>query len=139
MEVFNIFKAGKSGPNFDSTHVRACGEALTKANLKPSVMIDCSHGNSAKQHKRQIVVAQDLVNQMSIESSESLISSGEFITGVMIESHLVEGRQDLPDDKSKLVYGQSVTDACISWQDTVEVLNNLAKGVRARRAFKVKK
>lgn len=109
-----------------------------KAGLKPSIMIDCSHGNSSKQHQRQIVVAQDIVNQMSIPSSSALVSSGEYITGVMIESHLKEGRQNLGDDPSKLVYGQSITDACISWEDTVGVLDNLAAGVRARRKHKVK-
>lgn len=109
---------------------------MIKAGLKPSVMIDCSHGNSSKQHQRQIVVAQDIVNQLSIESSAALKSSGEYITGVMVESHLVEGRQNLTEDLTKLVYGQSVTDACISWTDTVGVLNNLAKGVRSRRSFK---
>lgn len=132
-----ILRGGNAGPNFDSTHVRQCGEALLKAGLKPSIMIDCSHGNSSKQHKRQIVVAQDIVNQLSIPSSAALVSSGEFVSGVMIESHLVEGRQNLTaEGPSKLVYGQSITDACISWDDTVEVLNNLAAGVRARRMLK---
>lgn len=93
-------------------------------------MVDCSHGNSSKQHKRQMVVVQDLVNQLSTASTEMLVSSGEFICGVMIESFLVEGRQDLGGD---LVYGKSVTDACIGWNDTVEVLDNLEKGVGARR------
>ena len=99
-------------------------------------MIDCSHGNSSKQHSRQIVVAQDIVNQLSIQSSPSLVSSGEYITGAMIESHLVEGRQNLTADLSALTYGQSVTDACISWEDTKTVLENLARGVQARRAHK---
>ena len=99
-------------------------------------MIDCSHGNSSKQHARQIIVAQDIVNQMSVASTEALVSSGEYVTGVMIESHLVEGRQNLSEDVSALTYGQSITDACISWDDTKAVLTNLAKGVRARRCFK---
>ncbi|KAJ3320767.1 hypothetical protein HDV06_005060 [Boothiomyces sp. JEL0866] len=131
-----ILRGGNTGPNFDSTHVRDCGERLIKAGLKPSVMIDCSHGNSSKQHKRQIVVAQDIVNQMSVASTPSLVSSGDFITGVMIESHLKEGRQNLTDDLSALEYGKSITDACIHWEDTKEVLDNLAKGVRTRRELR---
>jgi 3-deoxy-7-phosphoheptulonate synthase len=130
-----ILRGGNAGPNYDSTHVRKCGEQMTKAGITPSVMIDCSHGNSSKQHKRQIVVAQDICNQLSIGSTPLLISSGEFITGVMIESNLVEGRQDL-GDKSKLVYGQSVTDACIHWEDTLLVLDTLCQGIRARREQK---
>ncbi|KAI8898306.1 phospho-2-dehydro-3-deoxyheptonate aldolase [Globomyces pollinis-pini] len=129
-----ILRGGNSGPNYDSTNVRECGEKLLKAGLKPGIMIDCSHGNSSKQHKRQIVVAQDIVNQLSVGSTPALVSSGEYIAGVMIESHLVEGRQNLTDDPSKLVYGQSITDACINWEDTKDVLENLARGVRARRA-----
>ncbi len=83
---------------------------------------------------RQIVVAQDIVNQLMIPSSAALVSSGKYITGVMIESHLKEGRQNLIEGGAqKLIYGQSITDACISWEDTVKVLDNLAEGVRARR------
>ena len=122
-----ILRGGKS-PNYDSLNVRACGEQMKQAGLLPSVMVDCSHGNSSKQHKLQIAVVQDIVNQLSIPSSEALVSSGEYITGVMIESNLVEGRQDLTAEP--LIYGKSVTDACISWDDTVGVLRNLAKGVR---------
>lgn len=109
---------------------------MQKAGLKPMVMIDCSHGNSQKQHKRQIAVVQDLVNQLSTPSAPPLISSGEFICGVMIESHLIEGRQNLTSDIKSLVYGKSITDACISWEDTVGCLENLVRGVDARRSFK---
>jgi 3-deoxy-7-phosphoheptulonate synthase len=131
-----ILRGGNSGPNYDSTNVRDCGEKLIKSGLKPSVMVDCSHGNSSKQHQRQIVVAQDLVNQLSIPSTPQLTSSGEYIVGVMIESNLVEGRQNLTSENiNSLVYGQSITDACINWEATVGVLDNLASGVRARRAL----
>jgi 3-deoxy-7-phosphoheptulonate synthase len=98
-------------------------------------MIDCSHGNSSKEHKKQIAVCQDIVNQLSTASAPPLVSSGEFICGVMIESHLVEGRQNLIDKKD-LIYGQSITDACIAWDDTVSCLENLMKGVDRRRACK---
>jgi 3-deoxy-7-phosphoheptulonate synthase len=127
-----ILRGGNAGPNYDSTHVRKCGESMQKSGIQPSVMIDCSHGNSSKQHKNQIVVAQDICNQLSIGTTPLLVSSGEFIAGVMIESNLVEGRQNLVD-KAQLVYGQSITDACIHWEDTKLVLKTLSQGVRARR------
>ena len=105
-----ILRGGASGPNYDSTHVRNCGEALIKAGLKPLIMIDCSHGNSQKKHERQIVVAQDIVNQLSTQTTAHLVSSGEYISGVMVESHLKEGRQNLTDQgRAGLVYGQSIT------------------------------
>jgi 3-deoxy-7-phosphoheptulonate synthase len=88
-------------------------------------MVDCSHANSSKQHRRQIDVAADIAAQ---------ITAGERrITGVMIESHLQEGRQDLVDGQP-LAHGVSITDACISWAQTQPVLHQLAQAVRARRA-----
>jgi 3-deoxy-7-phosphoheptulonate synthase len=132
-----ILRGGNSGPNYDSTNVRECGEKLIQAGLLPSIMIDCSHGNSRKDHKRQLVVVQDIVNQMSVPSTAQLVSSGEYISGVMIESHLNEGRQNLTRENYKnLEYGKSITDACIDWPDTIKVLETLASGVRARRALR---
>lgn len=72
-------------------------------------MVDCSHGNSAKQHARQIVVAQDIANQLATKSTPLLVSSGEFLIGIMVESNLVEGRQNIVFGQEGLVYGQSVT------------------------------
>jgi len=87
-------------------------------------MIDCSHGNSGKDHTRQPAVARDLAAQLA--------EGSRHIFGVMIESHLVGGRQDVRPGQP-LVHGQSITDACLGWDDTVPVLEDLAKGVRARR------
>jgi 3-deoxy-7-phosphoheptulonate synthase len=128
-----ILRGGNSGPNYDSSHVRNCASKMIAAGLTPSIMIDCSHDNSSKKHEMQIAVAQDVVNQLGVSSTQVLPSSGEYIIGVMLESNLVEGRQDLGEDLSKLVYGKSVTDACINWEDTEQVLRNLASGVRERR------
>jgi len=95
-------------------------------------MIDCSHGNSQKQHTRQLAVVSDIVTQLSTPSGSG--GSGQYIVGVMIESNLVEGRQNFVD-KNSLVYGQSITDACIAWSDTVNALENLTKGLDARKAI----
>ena len=100
---------------------------LTAANVQPRLMVDCSHANSQKDHQRQIDVAEVIAQQIS--------QGNKNIMGVMIESHLVAGRQNVEDGK-KLVYGQSVTDACINWEDSVAVLKNLADAVKQRRATK---
>jgi len=119
-----ILRGGKS-PNYDAAHVAAACDTLRSAGLREQVMIDVSHGNSSKQYRRQIEVAHDVANQ---------IAAGERrITGVMIESHLDEGRQDLQPGVA-LKPGVSITDACISFAQTVPVLQGLAQAVRARRA-----
>ena len=97
---------------------------LHEHGLVDRVMVDCSHGNSRKDFNLQPLVAAEL--------GEQLAAGSENIFGVMLESHLVEGRQDLGDGMS-LRFGQSVTDACISWEATVPVLENLAGAVRKRR------
>ena len=89
-------------------------------------MIDCSHGNSMKDYRNQPLVAANLCNQIS--------NGSKSITAVMIESNLTEGNQKLDPDLSKMTYGQSVTDACIGWDDTIEVLDKFATAVRERRA-----
>ena len=104
--------------------MQAACQLLAQAGLREQVMIDCSHANSAKQHRRQIDVAADVAAQ---------IAAGERrITGVMIESHLNEGRQDITPGQP-LQHGVSVTDACLSWQQTAPVLRQLAEAVKARR------
>ena len=119
-----ILRGGKS-PNYDAAHVAAACDTLRSAGLREQVMIDVSHGNSSKQYRRQIEVAHDVANQ---------IAAGERrITGVMIESHLEEGRQDLQPGVA-LKPGVSITDACISFAQTAPVLQGLAQAVRARRA-----
>lgn len=123
-----ILRGGAKGPNYSSEFVADCGDKLKKAGLAPKIMIDCSHGNSQKQHQRQVNVAEDIAQQL--ESGDT----ADLIMGVMIESNLVEGRQDIPaSGRAGLKYGQSVTDACLSWETTVPALDRLAEGVRARR------
>ena len=119
-----ILRGGKSGQNYSADKVAEVTHLLEAAKVTPSVMIDCSHGNSNKDHRNQPMVAEDVASQMR--------AGNKAITGVMIESHLVEGRQDVTPDNG-LVYGQSITDACIDWETTKEVFNTLAEAVRARR------
>jgi len=120
-----ILRGGKSGPNYDRQSVAAAEAMLREQNLSPGVMVDCSHGNSLKDYRNQPMVAADLCRQIS-EGSRT-------ITSVMIESNLVEGNQSLSKDLSSLVRGKSVTDACIGWDDTVEVLDRFAAAIRTRR------
>src|SRR5437660_4643998 len=119
-----ILRGGQSGPNYDAANVRKAASALSDARLPARLMIDCSHGNSGKDHRRQSVVAHDIATQ---------VAGGETaIVGVMMESFLVEGRQDLTAGGT-LRYGQSVTDACMGWDTTLGVLAELANAVRDRR------
>jgi len=121
-----VLRGANTGPNYEEKHVVEAAAALTKGGLAPLLMIDCSHGNSSKIARNQVLVAKDLAHQLSHGS--------KFIMGVMVESNLVEGRQDIPKEgASYLKYGQSITDACINFDDTVQVLEILAEGVRARR------
>ena len=118
-----ILRGGKA-PNHDAASVAACCDTLRAAGLREQVMIDASHGNSAKQYRRQVAVASGIADR---------ISTGDHrITGLMIESHLEEGRQDLIPGTT-LRRGVSITDACISFAQTVPVLEQLASAVRARR------
>ena len=119
-----ILRGGKA-PNYSAADVQAACDMLHKAGLRPQVMIDLSHANSSKQHRRQIDVAQDVAAQIAAGDAR--------ITGVMIESHLEEGRQDI-EPGQPLKHGVSVTDACISFAQTVPVLEQLAAAVRTRRA-----
>ena len=124
-EDCHIILRGGKGPNFDAASVEATALELGKAGLPARIMIDFSHANSSKQHRNQITVADNVAQQLEAGDAR--------IIGVMIESHLVEGRQDIVPGKA-LNYGQSVTDACIGWDDTVGTLQRLAQGVRARRS-----
>jgi 3-deoxy-7-phosphoheptulonate synthase len=119
-----ILRGGKKGPNFDSASVESSAAVLTAAGLRAQVMVDCSHANSSKSHLRQIEVAEDLARQVS--------QGDDRIIGVMIESHLDEGRQDLKPGVP-LRHGVSITDACLSWTQTLPPLDTLAAAVRARR------
>ena len=119
-----ILRGGKNGPNFDAASVRQAVEGLRKAGLPPRLMIDCSHANSRKQPERKVQVAHEVAAQIA--------GGSEAIMGVMLESHLVAGRQDVVPGRP-LTYGQSITDACIGWDDTQTLLLELADAVRKRR------
>jgi 3-deoxy-7-phosphoheptulonate synthase len=118
-----ILRGGKQ-PNYDKQSVDAALQQLEQAGMPAKLMIDFSHANSQKQHRRQIDVAKDVGAQIA--------AGNDGIMGVMIESHLQEGRQDVEEGK-ELVYGQSITDACISWEQSEPVLRELAKAVSERR------
>jgi 3-deoxy-7-phosphoheptulonate synthase len=118
-----ILRGGKQ-PNYSAADVQAACELLEKSGLRPQVMVDMSHANSSKQHRRQIDVAADVAQQIA--------AGDQRITGVMIESHLSEGRQDIVEGQD-LAYGVSLTDACISMVQTIPVLQQLAAAVRTRR------
>ncbi|MCX6874238.1 MAG: 3-deoxy-7-phosphoheptulonate synthase [Verrucomicrobia bacterium] len=120
-----ILRGGKSGPNYDPSSIGAVEALLRKQHLPPFLMVDCSHGNSLKDFRKQPLVARDLCQQIA--------SGSRAITAVMLESNLIEGNQPPAPDLSKLVRGQSVTDACINWDDTAQVLDDLAQAVRRRR------
>ena len=119
-----ILRGGKT-PNYDATHVAAACKEIEAAKLDCTLMVDCSHANSSKQHERQLDVARDVAAQMK--------AGGRCIFGVMVESHLEEGRQELKPGQP-LKPGVSITDACIGWADTEPMLRQLAQAVRTRRA-----
>ena len=122
-----ILRGGRNGPNYHAEAIAEAGLALSKANLRPAVMVDTSHANSQKDHKNQIKVGASLAAQVSAGS--------QAIFGVMIESNLVEGRQDVVPGKS-LTHGQSITDACLGFPETLPILHSLAAAVRTRRQSK---
>ncbi|KAJ2354848.1 hypothetical protein IWW50_002573 [Coemansia erecta] len=124
-----ILRGGSDGPNYEESYIVKYTEQLTKAGVNPRLMVDCSHGNSSKDYRKQPIVAESIAHQLSATET------GKYITGVMIESNLVEGNQSIPKDGdlSKLVYGQSITDACVNWDDTVAILEGLSEAVRNRR------
>jgi 3-deoxy-7-phosphoheptulonate synthase len=122
-----ILRGGKA-PNYDAASVAAACKDLVTAKLPPTLMVDCSHANSSKQHEKQIDVAKDIAAQLS--------SGSKSVFGVMVESNLQAGAQKFTpgkDQPSALAYGQSITDACIDWNDSVGVLETLSQGVLARR------
>ncbi|MEE9493260.1 MAG: 3-deoxy-7-phosphoheptulonate synthase [Gammaproteobacteria bacterium] len=123
-----ILRGGKQ-PNYDSESVQEALQKLEQAGVAPRLMVDCSHGNSSKQFKRQLDVGASVAEQIT--------AGNDGIMGVMIESHLQEGRQDYRSD-AELVHGQSITDACLGWDDSVSLLEKLAEAVRLRRLKMVK-
>jgi 3-deoxy-7-phosphoheptulonate synthase len=119
-----ILRGGKQ-PNYDAANVDAAAKSLAEAGIPGRIMIDCSHGNSGKEPAKQLDAGRDVAGQIAAGDSR--------IIGIMVESHLKAGRQDLIPGKP-LVYGQSITDACIGWEDTRNLIELLADAVRQRRA-----
>lgn len=122
-----ILRGGKT-PNYDAAHVEAACKDLEAAKLRPMLMVDCSHANSSKQHEKQLDVARNIADQVAGGSRR--------IFGVMVESNLKAGNQKFSagsDDPAKLVYGQSITDACLGWDESIPVLDVLSSAVKARR------
>jgi 3-deoxy-7-phosphoheptulonate synthase len=120
-----ILRGGKGAPNYGAEPISGALELLRAAELPERVIVDVSHDNSGKDPSRQAPVAADIADQIAQGNSA--------IVGVMVESFLLAGRQELGDSPATLTYGQSITDGCIDWETTVEVLGGLANAVSARR------
>ena len=121
----HIILRGGSEPNYEKESVNHVLEKLNEAEVNPSIMVDASHANSKKQFKQQMNVIEDISNQIRDGNS--------YIRGVMMESHLFEGNQKISDD---LKYGQSITDACMAFEDTETCLQTLSEAVQVRRNLK---
>jgi len=120
-----ILRGSSDGPNFDHDNISAVRKRIKESDLPPYVMVDCSHGNSCKDYRKQPEVADNLCAQ---------IAGGETaIAAVMVESNLKEGNQKLGNGPEGLEYGQSITDACVSWESTVTMMDQFAEAVRRRR------
>ncbi|MCG8325470.1 MAG: 3-deoxy-7-phosphoheptulonate synthase, partial [Thiotrichales bacterium] len=117
-----ILRGGKQ-TNYDAESIEQVINSLKDAKLTPRLMVDFSHANSMKQHKKQFDAGRDVCQQIA--------SGSDAIFGIMIESHLVEGRQDVKDI-DKLVYGQSITDACLGWDDSEQLIAELSDAVAKR-------
>ncbi|XP_006455781.1 3-deoxy-7-phosphoheptulonate synthase [Agaricus bisporus var. bisporus H97] len=125
-DVHVILRGGTKGPNYKADAVRAAVETVEKKRGWASVMVDCSHGNSSKNHNNQPIVVDDICNQLAAGERN--------ITGVMIESNINAGRQDVPPaGPGALKPGVSITDACVNWEATVKMLDNLNEAVGKRR------
>ena len=110
-----ILRGGRSGPNYQAPHVDAAAESMVARGLSPIIMVDCSHSNSAKDHRKQEEVFKDVIDQRWVRGNDNII-------GLMLESHLFEGSQKLTPDLTKLRYGVSITDACLGWEKTEELV-----------------
>ena len=119
-----VLRGGGGRPNYDSVSIALCEQALAKAGLPVNIVVDCSHGNSNKDHELQPLVAENCVNQV-LEGNRSIV-------GLMLESHLGAGNQPIPADLGQLRYGVSVTDACIDWETTERLLLDLHRRLSAR-------
>ena len=119
-----ILRGGNGQPNYAAPFVQSALDKLSAAKFRAKLMVDCSHANSSKDFRKQLLVAEDVAGQLS--------AGQQGIMGVMMESHLVEGRQDV-NPNCQLQYGQSITDACLGWDASLNALARLAQGVRERR------
>ena len=125
-----ILRGSNKGPNYHPEDITQTRTSLLEAGLPARIMIDCSHGNSEKKHENQLKAARSISDQLAMGDENA-----QSIMGVMLESNLVEGRQNVPPEgPNYLTYGQSITDACMGWDMTVEALDILRAGVQARRA-----
>ncbi|KAI8090200.1 3-deoxy-7-phosphoheptulonate synthase [Gilbertella persicaria] len=122
-----ILRGSNEGPNYSKEHVEKASAALQKAGLRPNIMIDCSHGNSSKDHRNQPKVSSNLAQQIA--------SGNDALIGVMIESNINEGKQSVPEaGPAALKYGVSITDACVDFGTTEKMLDELAEAIKSRRA-----
>jgi 3-deoxy-7-phosphoheptulonate synthase len=127
-----VLRGGQNSTNYDADNVETAAKILTEKKMNPRLMVDCSHGNSSKDYKRQPIVLEAIAAQVAAGNS--------YLMGVMVESHLVAGNQSIPKDLKQLVYGQSITDACVDFTTTTTMLEDLAKAVeKGRLADKVLK
>ena len=118
----HIILRGGEKPNYDSSDIKECIAKLKNEKVNMNLMVDFSHGNSQKNHEKQKIVCKSV--------AEQILKGNKHITGVMIESHLEEGNQKMSEN---LEYGKSITDSCIGWEETKELIRKLAKSVEGRR------
>jgi 3-deoxy-7-phosphoheptulonate synthase len=123
-----ILRGGKKGPNYQAAEVQVAAKLLADAGLHPTMIVDCSHGNSNKKPENQVMVLRDLMNQRL-----SGVSGSESIIGFMLEGNLEYGSQPIPKDLSALKRGVSITDACIGWRETEEILIEMAKRLSPKK------
>jgi len=124
-DVHIVLRGGSRKPNYLPEDIANTEEILKKNNSAPTIMVDCSHGNSSKDYRKQPDVLENVIGQV--------VNGNQSISGLMIESYLEEGNQKVPADHSKLVYGVSITDACLGWQDTERILLEAHRRLRGRK------
>ncbi|MEL6578936.1 MAG: 3-deoxy-7-phosphoheptulonate synthase, partial [Cyanobacteria bacterium J06621_12] len=120
-----VLRGGAAKPNYEAKDIEAAVTALKKKAMNSRIMIDCSHGNSRKDYAQQVTVLNSINQQIEAGS--------QHVVGVMIESHLIAGNQSIPKDGKPIVYGQSITDACVNWETTETMLHDLARAVASGR------
>ena len=120
-----VLRGGKGGPNYGFDSLAKAAAEMKRQGLCERSMVDCSHGNSSKDYRNQPIVLAAI--------SEQLAKGSPHLMGVMIESHLVAGNQSIPDDLSKLTYGQSITDACVDFEVTIDMLRSLARSLPTKK------